>query len=56
MSQPLGDNTMNATTRKPATRKSKPDTPVTAYSPWVRKLNKLAEPLTGKLTKAINAK
>lgn len=27
-----------------------------AYSPWVQRLNDLAEPLTGKLTKAINSK
>lgn len=55
---------MNATTRKPATRKttlSKPrDAADAAYlaslSPWLRKIELMARPLRGKLTKAVNIK
>ena len=51
-----------ATTRTPTARKQAPvkkrltDTEkahLASLSPWVRKLHTLAEPLTGKLTKAI---
>jgi hypothetical protein len=51
-----------ATSRSPATRKQTPvkkrladaeKAHLASLSPWVRKLHNLAEPLTGKLTKAI---
>ncbi len=50
-----------ATTRAPSARKTAPakkaaNDPLAGYSPWLRRLNKLAEPLTGKLTKAIEDK
>lgn len=43
-----------ATARKVATRKR--TAALSEHSPWVQKLNKLAEPLRGKLTKAIEQK
>jgi len=54
---------MTATKLKPATKKRKPTAKLTdddkylaSLSPWARKLELLARPLRGKLTKAINQK
>lgn len=47
------------TARKAAPKKTKAakkpaNDPLSAYPPWLRKINKLVEPLTGKLTKCID--
>lgn len=56
-SQRRGGQIMNATTAKRAPRKVTKKATIKAavpeYSPWVKRLNKLAEPLTGKLGKVI---
>ncbi len=49
---------MTATKRKPSatTVRSKPKSELSELSPWVQKLNRMVEPLHGKLTKAISQK
>lgn len=47
--------TRAASTRKASPAKKAANDPLAGYSLWVRKLNKLAAPLRGKLTKAIGA-